>query len=163
MQYVEFILEVLPTKTAKTKPCRLSVRREELCSDVIGHFGFHEGQCRAFPKQKLFQRTSVVFIDANGDEEEGNDQGGLTVEMYSSFFREVLLRDLGLFEGIADSAGGGSSIGLLPKPDAPAAALEAVGRAICKCDACTEILACNIPWLALIRLSTPRACVQVRA
>ena len=127
------MLEVLPTKTAKTKPLRLSVRREELCSDVIGHFGFHEGQCRAFPKQKLFSRTSVVFVDANGDEEEGNDQGGLTVEMYSSFFREVLLRDLGLFEGIADSAGGGSSIGLLPKPDAPAAALEAVGRAICKC------------------------------
>ena len=133
VQYVEFMLEVLPTKTAKTKPLRLSVRREELCSDVIGHFGFHEGQCRAFPKQKLFSRTSVVFVDANGDEEEGNDQGGLTVEMYSSFFREVLLRDLGLFEGIADSAGGGSSIGLLPKPDAPAAALEAVGRAICKC------------------------------
>jgi len=132
VQYVEFMLEVLPTKTAKAKPLRLSVRREELCSDVIGHFGFHEGQCRAFPKQKLFQRTSVVFVDANGDEEEGNDQGGLTVEMYSSFFREVLLRDLGLFEGIADSAGGGSSIGLLPKPDAPAAALEAVGRAICK-------------------------------
>ena len=57
VQYVEFMLEVLPTKTAKTKPLRLSVRREELCSDVIGHFGFHEGQCRAFPKQKLFQRT----------------------------------------------------------------------------------------------------------
>ena len=163
VQYVEFMLEVLPTKTAKTKPLRLSVRREELCSDVIGHFGFHEGQCRAFPKQKLFQRTSVVFVDANGDEEEGNDQGGLTVEMYSSFFREVLLRDLGLFEGIADSAGGGSSIGLLPKPDAPAAALEAVGRAICKCAACAELLACNIPSLAPMRLSTPRACVQVRA
>ena len=163
MQYVEFMLEVLPTKTAKAKPLRLSVRREELCSDVIGHFGFHEGQCRAFPKQKLFQRTSVVFVDANGDEEEGNDQGGLTVEMYSSFFREVLLRDLGLFEGIADSAGGGSSIGLLPKPDAPAAALEAVGRAICKCAACAELRACNIPSLAPMRLSTPRACVQVRA
>ena len=61
--------------------------------------------------------------------EDGDDSGGLTVEMYSSFFREVLLRDLGLFEGIADSAGGGSSIGLLPKPNAPAAALEAVAAA----------------------------------
>ena len=148
------MLEQLQTKKTKAKPWRLSVRREELCSDVIGHFGFHEGQPRAFPKQKLFQRTSVVFIDANGDEEEGNDQGGLTVEMYSSFFREVLLRDLGLFEGIADGAGGGSSIGLLPKPDAPAAALEAVGRAICKCAACAEILACSIPSLAPARLST---------
>ena len=133
VQYVEFMLEQLQTKKTKAKPWRLSVRREELCSDVIGHFGFHEGQPRAFPKQKLFQRTSVTFIDAHGMQEQGVDQGGLTVEMYSSFFREVLLRDLGLFEGIADSAGGGSSIGLLPKPDAPAAALEAVGRAICKC------------------------------
>ena len=139
LQHVEFMLELLPTKTTKAKPWRLSVRREELCSDVIGCFGFHEGQCRGFPKQKLFQRTSIVFIDANGDEEEGNDLGGLTVEMYSSFFREVLLCDLGLFEGIAGSAGGGSSIGLLPKPDAPVAALEAVGRVICKCAACAGL------------------------
>ena len=82
-QYVEFMLEVLPTKTAKTKLCRLSVRREKLCSDVIGHFGFHEGQCRAFPKQKLFQRTSVVFVDANGDEEEGNRSEEHTSELQS--------------------------------------------------------------------------------
>ena len=98
------MLELLPTKTTKAKPWRLSVRREELCSDVIGCFGFHEGQCRGFPKQKLFQRTSIVFIDANGDEKEGNDLGGLTVEMYSSFFREVLLCDLGLFERASPAA-----------------------------------------------------------
>ena len=112
------------------------MRREQLCSDVIGHFGCHEGERCGFTKQKLFQRTSVTFIDAHGAEEDGDDLGGLTVEMYSSFFRELLLRDLGLFEGIADDASSGSSIGLLPKPDAPAAALEAVGRAICKCAAC---------------------------
>jgi hypothetical protein len=136
VQYVEFMLEVLPSKTTKAKPWRLSVRREQLCRDVIGHFGCHEGERCGFTKQKLFQRTSVIFADANDEQEEGNDLGGLTVEMYSSFFRELLLRDLGLFEGVADDAGGGSSIGLLPKPDAPAAALEAVGRAICKCAAC---------------------------
>ena len=130
------MLEVLPSKTTKAKPWRLSVRREQLCGDVIGHFGCREGERCGFTKQKLFQRTSVTFIDAHGAEEDGDDLGGLTVEMYSSFFREVLLHDLGLFEGVADDAGGGSSIGLLPKPDAPAAALEAVGRAICKCAAC---------------------------
>ena len=157
-QHIEFVLEVLPSKTTKAKPWKLSVRREKLCDDVVGHFS-------SFTKQKLFQRTSVTFIDEHGAEEDGVDLGGLTVEMYSSFFREVLLRDLGLFEGAADDAGGGSSIGLLPKPDAPAAALEAVGRAICKCAACvrpkslrSSQLSCSIP-----RLSTLRACAQVRA
>ena len=143
VQYVEFMLEVLPSKTTKASFRKLSVRREQLCRDVIGHFGCHEGERCGFTKQKLFQRTSVTFLDANDDEEEGNDLGGLTVEMYSSFFRELLLRDLGLFEGVADDAGGGSSIGLLPKPDAPAAALEAVGRAICKCAACAP-KACGV-------------------
>ena len=49
--------------------------------------------------------------------------------------------------------------------DAPAAALEAVGRAICKYAACvrpkslrSSQLSCSIP-----RLSTLRACAQVRA
>ena len=143
MQHVETLLTFLPTKTTKAKPWRLSVRREQLCGDVIGYFGCHEGERCGFTKQKLFQRTSVTFIDAHGAEEDGDDLGGLTVEMYSSFFREVLLRDLGLFEGIADDASSGSSIGLLPKPDAPAAALEAVGRAICKCAACAP-KACGV-------------------
>ena len=124
-QHVEFVLEVLPSKTTKAKPWKLSVRREKLCDDVVGHFS-------SFTKQKLFQRTSVTFIDKHGAEEDGVDLGGLTAEMYSSFFREVVLRDLGLFEGVADDTGG-SSIGLLPKPDAPTGALQAVGRAICKC------------------------------
>ena len=88
--------------------------------------------------------------------------------MYSSFFREVLLRDLGLFEGVADDAGGGSSIGLLPKPDAPAAALEAVGRAICKYAACAPN-ACGAAGLPTAfhgssRFASARcAPVQVRA
>ena len=128
-QYVEFMLEMLPSKTTKSKPWKLSVWREQLCGNVIGHFS------RGFTKQKCFQRTSVTFVDAHGAEEDGVDHGGLTAEMYASFFREVLLRDINLFEGVADDTGGGGSIGLLPKPDAPAAALEAVGRAICKCAA----------------------------
>ena len=103
-QYVEFMLEMLPSKTTKSKPWKLSVRREQLCGDVIGHFS------RGFTKQKCFQSTSVTFVDAHGAEEDGVDHGGLTAEMYASFFREVLLRDINLFEGVADDTGGGGSI-----------------------------------------------------
>ena len=39
---------------------------------------------------------------------------------------QVLSTDL--FEG----AEGGGSLGLLPKPDAPAASLQAIGRLLCK-------------------------------
>jgi hypothetical protein len=41
---------------------------------------------------KAFQPTQVTFIDGNGNEEEGDDLGGLTEEMFSSFFSEVCSR-----------------------------------------------------------------------
>ena len=85
-QYVEMILQFVPSKTARTKPWRLLVRRAELARDVITHFG-------DFSKMKAFQPTQVTFIDGNGNEEEGDDLGGLTEEMFSSFFSEVLLQD----------------------------------------------------------------------
>ena len=43
----------------------------------------------------------------------------------------MLLAEHGLFEGVSDDAS--TSIGLLPRPSAPADALMAVGRVICKC------------------------------
>ena len=85
-QYVEMILQFVPSKTAHTKPWRLLVRRAELARDVITHFG-------DFSKMKVFQPTQVTFIDGNGNEEEGVDLGGLTEEMFSSFFSEVLPDD----------------------------------------------------------------------
>ena len=85
-QYVEMILQFVPSKTARTKPWRLLVRRAELVRDVITHFG-------DFSKMKVFQPTQVTFIDGNGNEEEGVDLGGLTEEMFSSFFSEVLPDD----------------------------------------------------------------------
>ena len=85
-QYVEMILQFVPSKTARTKPWRLLVRRAELVRDVITHFG-------DFSKMKVFQPTQVTFIDDNGNEEEGVDLGGLTEEMFSSFFSEVLPDD----------------------------------------------------------------------
>ena len=163
MQYVEFMLEVLPTKTAKTKPLRLSVRREELCSDVIGHFGFHDGQCRGFPKQKLFQRTSVVFIDANGDEEEGNDLGGLTVEMYSSFFREVLRATSASSRASLTARAAGAASACCRSPTRQLPRSRPLVAPFASAPRAPKYLLCNVPWLALMRLSTPRACVQVRA
>ena len=47
----------------------------------------------------------------------------MTVEMYASFFREVLLPDVGLFEAVGDDVT--SSIGLLPSPSAPPESLTA--------------------------------------
>ena len=130
-QHVETLLEFLPSKMARTKPWKLSLQRTALCGDVILLFSPGRGAA-GFNKTKLFQRTEVTFFDAHGTEEEGDDQGGLTVEMYSSFFREVLLQEHHLFEGVSDEDDN-TSIGLLPAPSAAPEALQAVGRAICKC------------------------------
>ena len=76
--------EFLSSKAAKTKPWNLTVRREALVEDVLEHFS------DGFNKQKLFRSTCVTFVDVHGagETEDGDDSGGLTVEMYSSFFRE---------------------------------------------------------------------------
>ena len=47
-QHVELILLYVPSKTARTKPWRLTVRRAELWRDVITHFS-------DFSKSKVFQ------------------------------------------------------------------------------------------------------------
>ena len=124
-QYVEMLLHYMPTKTAKTKPWKLTVRRAQLCADVVEYFSPTNA------KSKLFQRTEVTFVDTHGNLEEGVDQGGLTVELYSSFFREVLLQDFGLFEGVSDESS--TSVGLLPSPSASPTSMENVGRLLCKC------------------------------
>ena len=79
---------------------------------------------------KLFQLTQVTFRsgDEYAREEEGRDEGGLSAEMFSSFFREMLKPEAGLFEPAADAEGGG----LLPRSDAPEEDMEAVGRVIVK-------------------------------
>ena len=67
----------------------------------------------------------------NGLDEDGIDQGGLTVDMYTRFFKESLASDVGLFESASEDSA--SSIGLLPAPTAAAENMNAIGRAICKC------------------------------
>ena len=43
-------------------------------------------------------RGQVTLLDRFGMAEEGDDQGGLTAEMFSLFFREVFAPEAGLFE-----------------------------------------------------------------
>lgn len=112
-QHMDTLLLYVPTKTAKTKTWRLSVQRRQICADVIRHFS----SAGNYAKTKLWSPTAVTFISANTNlPEDGDDQGGLTVEMYTSFFREVVLPDFGLFEGVLDADGYSASIGLLPSP-----------------------------------------------
>ena len=123
-QYVEMTRSKYETtKTARAKPWRMRIRRTNVCHDVIEHFGDSA-------KMRLFQMTEVTFIDAETHEqEEGNDEDGLTAEMYFSFFRQVLRTDAGFFE----SAEGCVSGELLPAVSASADHMAAIGRIICKC------------------------------
>ena len=57
-QHVEMILQFVPSKTARTKPWRLLVRRAELARDVITHFG-------DFSKMKAFQPTQVTSLTSD--------------------------------------------------------------------------------------------------
>ena len=85
-QHVEMLQEFLSTKAARAKPWNLTVRREAICEDVLKHFSL-----KSFGKVHLLRATRVAFVDVHGagEKEDGDDSGGLTVEMYSSFFREV--------------------------------------------------------------------------
>ena len=67
-QHVEMLLQFIATKTARTKPWKLTLHRASLCNNVIRHFSCD------FSKTKLFQRTEVAFIDAYGIIEDGIDQ-----------------------------------------------------------------------------------------
>jgi len=131
-QYLEMRRLCVGVKSS-TKPWQLRVRRGPfLVADVLEHFGY--GQRREKPERvlkQLYSLTSVTFIDPRtGREEEGDDLGGLTRELYSLFWREVLREEHGLFErAVGNDSPGGS----LPRPSAPPEALEAVGRVLLKC------------------------------
>jgi hypothetical protein len=70
----------------------------------------------------VWRPTFVTFIDTDGNEEDGQDSGGLTVEAHSAFWREVCSSNL-------------FSNGL-PAPGAPHEKLVGVGRMLAKslCD-----------------------------
>ena len=104
--------------SAKTKLWKMRIRRNNLCHDVLQHFD-------KASKVKMFQKTRVTFADSNDIDEIGVDEGGLTEEMYTEFFKQF--PSYGLFE---DAEGAAT---LLPRPDAPQKELFALGRLLCKC------------------------------
>ena len=72
--------------------------------------------------------TQVTLLDRFDMAEEGADQGGLTAEMFSIFFREVFAPDAGLFE----QAGDGDAAAFLPCADASPEGLRQCGRVLLK-------------------------------
>ena len=69
----------------------------------------------------IWRNTVVTFVG-----EPGVDQGGLTADLHSSFWREVLKPKHGLFEQLAE---GGA---YLPRADADKESLSLVGRFLLK-------------------------------
>jgi hypothetical protein len=88
-----------------------------LINDVLGFMAFGSGD-RGFSRQDFFKPTRVRF-----EGEGGIDEGGLTQEMFASFWRGIIRKEVGLFE-TADSA--------LPSASASEERLQLVGQFLCK-------------------------------
>ena len=88
-QYIEVKREA--AKNVR-KHWRIVVERPpRLCETVLEHFStlLHKDRWRA--RGLLFTDTNVTFLNAWGGEEDGRDEGGLSAEMFSLFWHEVLL------------------------------------------------------------------------
>jgi len=113
---------------ATTKPWKLRIRRSPyLVEDVLAAFRPIYNDARR-KRNLLFSNTMVTFIDQWGTPEVGDDLGGLTAEMYTQFWNEVIKPELGLFERAAEGTGG-----YLPCASAPLEQLEVVGLVLVKC------------------------------
>ena len=94
-----------------------------LVTDVLGFMRFGASS-RGFQRQDLFKQTDVKFEGEDGTDTPGT--GGLSQDMYASFWRGVVERDIGLFErGTAQDKA-------LPAKNASADRLELVGLFLCK-------------------------------
>ena len=126
-QFLELARQYAGTKGSKSSKgvlptWRLKLSRAALVPGVIAEFGKRKGS------SWVFMPTQVTLLDRFGMTEEGDDQGGLTAEMFSIFFREVFAPDAGLFE----QAGDGDAAAFLPCADAPAESLRQCGRVLLK-------------------------------
>ena len=101
---------------------RLKLSRAALVTGVIAEFAKRKGS------SWVFMPTQVTLLDRFGMAEEGADQGGLTAEMFSIFFREVFAPEAGLFE----QAGDGDAAAFLPCADASPERLRQCGRVLLK-------------------------------
>lgn len=130
-QYVDFKRETIqaakksPAGKMANKPWYFLINREprQLVRDVLDAFGKLSHSTRA----RLFSTSVVTFVDAWGVKEEGVDEGGLTAEMYSSFWRHAVRPDVGLFES------GAEGCGCMPQVNARIESLESVGLVMAKC------------------------------
>ena len=115
-QYIEVLEMAARDKYKKAKEAwELPIMRDRLVPNVLEWF-----KPLQFPW--LIWRTTVVdFVN-----EHGIDEGGLTADLHSSFWREVLKPEHGLFEQLAD---GGA---YLPCADADVSQLTCVGRFLLK-------------------------------
>ena len=78
----------------------LQISRRALVPDVLAQFGqLTNGVERGKGPLQLWRNTVVTFVDALGVEEPGIDEGGLTVELHSTFWSEVFKPEHKLFEG----------------------------------------------------------------
>ena len=75
----------------------------------------------------LWRPTKVIF-----DDEDGVDQGGLTIEMHVAFWEGVTSEQLELFECADQTHSKDQPTSFLPKPGACTHSLEMVGLMLCK-------------------------------
>ena len=87
-QFVDVCREAGSGKTARRETWKLTVRSEHVHTDVLRLFSGVDGKGSHFTKTRLFQNTEVTFL-RDGVAEDGKDFGGLTVELYALFFRQV--------------------------------------------------------------------------
>ena len=87
---------------------KLPIVRSHLVSNVLDHLG------KLTHPAQLWRNTVVTFVG-----EDGIDEGGLTADLHSSFWREVLKPEHGLFEQLSE---GGA---YLPAPKMQEASAEA--------------------------------------
>ena len=115
-QHIEVLNEAARDKFKKAKDTwAISLLRSRLVPNVLETFKSPSHHAL------IWRQTIVTFVN-----EEGIDQGGLTADMHSCFWREVLKPEHGLFEQL-EGAGA-----CLPRTDADPDALMCVGRFLLK-------------------------------
>ena len=115
-QFIAIVEEKDKDKFKKAKSdWKLEVVRSRLVPNVLEYFGpLHHHAL-------IWRQTVVTYVG-----EDGVDDGGLTADLHSSFWREVLRTEHGLFERLAE---GGA---YLPRADADVDRLARVGRFLLK-------------------------------